>query len=143
MHASQRGLQHGSQHAFKHAQRGVSLSGLIVVLAILGVIAVLAMKIFPTFVEYRAVKAGIASARALDGTVREMQSAFNKNAEINMIESIAGRDLIVTRDGGEVHLSFSYEKRIPLFTNVDLAINYSGTTDPSGIIPDKPTEDTQ
>jgi hypothetical protein len=113
-------------------QGGVSLSGLIVVLAGLGVLAVLALKVVPSYAEYRSIKAGIAKAKASGGTVAEMRSSFDKNADINNVTSIRSRDLVFSRDGGDTDISFAYEKRIALAGNVSLVIDYTGTTDSSG-----------
>jgi Tfp pilus assembly protein PilE len=113
-------------------QGGVSLSGLIVVLAGLGVLAVLVLKVVPSYAEYRSIKAGIAKAKASGGTVAEMRSSFDKNADINNVTSIRSRDLVFSRDGGDTDISFAYEKRIALAGNVSLVIDYTGTTDSSG-----------
>src|SRR5690242_12105889 len=91
-------------------EAGISLSGLIVVLAIIGVVAVLAMKVFPAWVEYRAIKNAIVQAKAAGPGTREMQQAFGRNAEINNITSITARDLVISRDNGQADVSFAYEK---------------------------------
>jgi nucleoside diphosphate kinase len=126
-------MQVGKQYVV-NAERGVSLSGLLVVLAVAGVLAVVALKVVPTVIEYRAIKGAIAKAKAEGGTVREMQVSFDKNAGINNVDSISGRDLVISKDSGETELSFAYEKRIPLAGNVSLVIDYSGTTDRSGAV---------
>jgi Tfp pilus assembly protein FimT len=128
---------HGSKQYFPNAERGLSLSGLIFVLAILGVVAVFAMKVFPTFLEYRASKDAIASAKATGGTVAEMQQTFNKNADINRIDSISGKDLVFNKDNGETNISFAYQKTIPLAGNVSLLIDYAGTTAKDGMVAPK------
>jgi hypothetical protein len=122
-----------SQQVFRK-QQGVSLTGLIFVLAVLGVIAVFAMKVFPTFLEYRAIKNGIAAAKASGGTPQEMRTTFNKNADINSVDAIAGKDLVISKESGETELSFAYEKRIPLAGNVSLVIDYAGTTARNGVV---------
>jgi len=113
-------------------EAGVSLSGLIVVLVVLGALALVAMKVFPAWAEYRSIKNAIVQAKAAGGGNREMQQAFERNAEINNITAISSRDLVITRDNGEAEVSFAYEKRIPLAGNVSLLIDFAGTTDPSG-----------
>jgi type II secretory pathway pseudopilin PulG len=113
-------------------EAGVSLSGLIVVLAVLGAAALVAMKVFPAWIEYRAVKNAIVAAKAAGGGTREIQQAFTRNAEINDITAIGSKDLVITRDKGQAEVSFAYEKRIPLAGNVSLLIDFAGTTDPSG-----------
>jgi type II secretory pathway pseudopilin PulG len=126
----------GSQQVFRK-QQGVSLTGLIFVMAVLGVIAVFAMKVFPTFLEYRAIKGGIAAAKAIGGTPQEMRTTFNKNADINQVDAIAGKDLVISKETGETELSFAYEKRIPIAGNVSLVIDYAGTTAKNGVVPVK------
>jgi hypothetical protein len=118
-------------------ERGVSLSGLLVVLVVLGALALLAIKTVPAFIEYRAVKDAIARAKATGGSVREIQQAFDKTAGVNDVTAITGRDLVITRDNGEVEVSFEYEKRIPLAGNATLLLDFSGTTDKSGVVASK------
>ena len=114
-------------------QAGVSLTGLILVLAVIGVVAVFALKLLPTYFEYSAVKDAIVRAKEAGGTPREIQVAFDKNAGMNNVTAVKGSDLTITRDDGEVQVSFAYEKRVPLVGNVSIVIDYAGTTDPSGV----------
>jgi type II secretory pathway pseudopilin PulG len=113
-------------------EAGFSLSGLIVVLVVIGALALVAMKVFPAWVEYRAIKNAIVQTKAAGPGTREMQQAFARNAEINNITSISGKDLVITRDNGQADVSFAYEKRIPLAGNVSLLIDFAGSTDPNG-----------
>ncbi|MGJ7918029.1 DUF4845 domain-containing protein [Massilia sp. LXY-6] len=126
--------------AVKGREAGVSLSGLVVVLVVLGAAALVAMRVFPAWAEYRSIKQAIVVAKATGGSNREMQQAFERNAEINNITVISSRDLVITRDNGEADISFAYEKRIPLAGNVSLLIDYAGTTDPSGDVAAKATK---
>lgn len=118
-------------------EAGVSLSGLIVVLVVLGAVAMVAIKVFPAWVEYRAIKNAIVQAKAAGPGTREMQQAFDRNAEINNITSINAKDLAISRDNGKADVSFAYEKRIPLVGNVSLLLDFTGTTDPSGEVATK------
>lgn len=113
-------------------EAGVSLSGLIVVLVVLGALALVAMKVFPAWAEYRSIKNAIVQAKAAGPGTHEIQQAFARNAEINNITAIGGKDLVISRDNGQAEVSFDYEKRIPLAGNVSLLIDFAGTTDPSG-----------
>ena len=115
-------------------QQGISLTGLILVLMVLGVFALLAIKIVPSYLEFRAVRDGMARAKAAGGSVSEMRQAFDKSSEINNIDAIRGRDLVISNEGGSPQISFAYEKRIPLTARATLVIDYDGTTDPSGVV---------
>jgi hypothetical protein len=128
---------YGSKQVTPKAQRGVSLSGLIVVMGVIIAVAMLGLKVIPSVLEYKSIKDGIVAAKATNGTVQEMRMAFDKNADINAVTTIAGKDLMINKINGETEVSFDYEQRIPLFTNVSLVIHYAGTTDKTGVIPEK------
>lgn len=122
------------------AESGVSLSGLIVVLVVLGALALVAIRVTPALFEYRAVKDSLAKAKAeaaTGGSVRAIRDAFDKNAGVNDVTAISGHDLVITRDGDSTEISFSYEKRVPLAGNVSLLFDFAGTTDPSGVVATK------
>jgi len=111
-------------------QKGISLVGLIVVLAVLGFILVLALKIVPTYTEYRAIQNAIVTAKNSGGTIVDMQKSFDANATATYISSISGRDLIFSKnDNGGVEISFAYEKKIPLVGPASLLLEYEGSTD--------------
>ncbi len=109
-------------------QKGITLVGLILVLAIIGLIAVLAMKVTPTVTEYFSIKRAIGSVKASGGGIPEMRSAFNRQAEVGYIDAISGKDLEIIKNGEDVEISFAYQKVIPLVGPASLLIDYSGST---------------
>lgn len=119
-------------------QRGMSLTGLVLVLMVVGLFAVLLIKIVPSWLEYRSVQDGIVRAKAEGGSTAEMQRAFDKFAEVNNVDAVRGRDLVISRDGVTPEISFAYEKRIPLTDKATLVIDYDGTTEASGVVAAKP-----
>jgi hypothetical protein len=111
-------------------QRGVALSGLLFWSIVIVLVAVLGMKVVPTFVEYQKIlkdaKATVGKVGP-DSTVAEIRASFDKYAEIDMLDFKASQ-LDITKENGKVVISFDYEKRIPLFWNVSLVIDYKGST---------------
>ncbi|TFW27413.1 DUF4845 domain-containing protein [Duganella callida] len=118
-------------------QNGISLVGLIVVLAVLGFLGVLAMKIIPTYTEYRAIQNAIVTAKNTGGSVLEMQKSFDANATAGYISSINSRDLMFEKVDGQTEISFAYEKKIPLVGPASLLLEYEGTTAKGGAKPVK------
>ncbi|MYM74198.1 DUF4845 domain-containing protein [Duganella sp. FT109W] len=118
-------------------QQGISLVGLIVVLAALGFVLMLGLKIVPTYMEYRAIKNAIVTAKATGGGVIEIQKSFDASATAGYISSISSRDLIIEKNNGETDISFAYEKKIPLVGPASLLLEYEGTTAKSGATPAK------
>ena len=111
-------------------QRGVSLMGLIVGLFVLIVLALFAMKIIPSYLEYSSAKGAIeAIAQENPGaTPAEVRNAFEARAQIDDIRSVKPGDLEIVRDGAQTVIEFAYRKEVPLFTNVGLYIDYMATT---------------
>lgn len=115
-------------------QRGMSLTGLVLGLIVIGLLAVVAIKVIPSWLEYRSIQDGIVRVKEEGGSVAEMQKAFDKFADINNVSSLRGRDLVFTKDGGEAEISFAYQKRIAFTDKASIVIEYDGTTDPSGVV---------
>ena len=112
-------------------QRGVSLSALLLVCALLGVGALLGMKVGPAYIEYAQIKKAVASigaSGATAGSVADIRQAFGRRAQVDNIESITGQDLEISKDRGQVVVSFAYPKKIPLFGNISLLIEFSGSS---------------
>ena len=118
-------------------QDGVSLVGLIVILALLGMVLVLGLKIVPTYTEYRAIQNAIVTAKNAGGSVVDIQKSFDASAVAGYISSINGRDLIIEKIDGQTEISFAYEKKIPLVGPASLLLEYEGTTAKGGAKPAK------
>lgn len=110
-------------------ERGISLVGLIIGIAILGVLGLIGAQIMPTFLEYRAIQNAIERAKKDGGeSVQAIQGSFARSAETGYITSITSRDLLIERNGADVEISFAYEKKIPLFGPASILLEYEGTT---------------
>ena len=113
----------------KH-QRGVALSGLIFWGVVITLVAVLGMTVVPTTVEYYKILKDIkATANKVgpDATVADVRKTFDNFANIDQLD-FKPEQLDVSKDQGKIVIAFDYDKRIPLFGNVSLVINYKGST---------------
>ena len=110
-------------------QSGVSLSGLLVVLVILGFLGLLAAKIVPSVSEFSTIKKAIEGAKASSTTVRDVQTAFDRQVIVGGIDAITSKDLEISKDGDQMEISFAYQKKIPLMGPVSLVIDYAASTD--------------
>jgi Tfp pilus assembly protein FimT len=113
-------------------QRGVSLSGLMMGIALLIPVALLGMKVTPSVIEYykilKAVKS-VGNDSSLQGAgVAAVRKAFEKHAEIDNFKTITAQDIEVTKDGGQLVVFFAYQDKIPLFANVSLVMDYEGSS---------------
>jgi len=111
-------------------QRGVALSGLIFWGIVIALVAILGMKVAPTTIEYyKVLKDAKATVNKVgpDATVAEVRKTFDNFANIDSLE-FKSEQLDISKDGGKIVASFDYDKKIPLFANVSLVINYKGST---------------
>ncbi|TXT29547.1 MAG: transmembrane protein [Rhodocyclaceae bacterium] len=111
-------------------QRGIALSGLIFWSVVLIMISVLGLKVAPTFIEYQKILKDIKATAAKagpDSTVADIRKSFDKFADIDALD-FKSSQLDISKDGGRIVIEFAYEKRIPLFWNVSLLIDYKGST---------------
>jgi Tfp pilus assembly major pilin PilA len=110
---------------FNSRQRGFSLLGMLFVVGVLACLGVLGAQAFPTVLEYQAALKAV--QKASDGnTVAEVRKIFDKAAQIDDINAIAGKDLEVTKEGDKVVVKFAYNKEIHMFGPAFLLLKYVG-----------------
>jgi Tfp pilus assembly major pilin PilA len=109
-------------------QAGVSLSGFLFVLVIVGLIAVLALKVVPTVVEYSAVKKAVTTASTAGSTPSEIRAAFDRQRSANYIDSVSGRDLEIVKTETGFDVSVSYQRKIPLAGPASLVLDYEASS---------------
>ncbi len=109
-------------------QRGISILTLVVLVIVLGFVAIAAMRVVPTYIEYRAIQSAVKKATASNTTVVEIQKAFDRSAAIDDIMTLTGKDLTIAKVDDEIVVSYAYTKKIPLFGPVSLTIDYAGSS---------------
>ena len=109
----------------KSRQGGISLLSFMFVGGVLASLGVLGAQAFPTVLEYQAALKAVQKASA-GNTVGEVKIIFDKAAQIDDINSIAGKDLTVTKEGDKVVVSFAYNKEIHMFGPAFLLLKYAG-----------------
>ncbi len=113
-------------------QKGVSMLALIMILAVLVLCAGLGMKIGPPYMEYlqikKAVTAIVESGEVRTGSVGDVRKAFDRRAQVDNIQAITSQDLDVSKDGGDLVITFSYPKQVRLAGNVSLMFDFAGSS---------------
>ena len=114
----------------RNRQRGVSLMGLIFGAVILIFVLLLGMKTLPPYLEFFTAKKHITqiAQEQRAGTVGDVRRAWQLKTAIEDVPSISDKDLEVTKDGGEIVISFAYRKEVPLFANVGVYMDFAATS---------------
>jgi len=111
--------------------RGLSLTGLIIVLFIVVVVLLFGMKLIPAYIEYLTAKKAIdaiARDRTAVSTPQEARRLFDNRALIDNIQVVKGSDLEITKDGSGLVIGFAYRKEVPLVANVGLYIDFAANS---------------
>ena len=109
-------------------QRGLSLSGLILALILIGLVAVIGMQVVPAVVEYQSIKKAMIEARNKGNSAAEIQAAYNKAEAAGYFTAVGGNDLVIVKENGEYVVSFAYEKKLPLFGPASLLLEFAAST---------------
>jgi hypothetical protein len=113
-------------------QRGVTLLGLLLWAIVIGMVALVALRVLPTVNEYLTIQRAV-DKTANEGlnTVPEIRAAFERQKDIEYsITSISGKDLKITKEDDRVVIRFAYDKEIELASPVFLLIKYEGRSKP-------------
>lgn len=111
-------------------QRGLTLMGMVVACIVIVFVAIGGLKIAPAYIEYFKVKKAIKAVAVANpaATVGEVRYAFQLRQAIDDIDVIGPKDLEVTKEGNELVVSTAYSKRIPLFGNVNVVIDFTASS---------------
>lgn len=110
-------------------QAGATLLGMLFIGATLFFVALIAMKIFPAYQEFFSVRTAIAAMNKESLSAmskKDIQSDFNRRAEVGYIFVIRGENLTIEKNGsGETKVSAQYQVVKPLFGNISALMDFN------------------
>jgi hypothetical protein len=120
-----------SEGTMKSRQSGITLIGFLVILAVVGFLGYMAMRLAPSYSEYMGVEkamtqistAGV-DGKSLDDLRRELM--FKMNFQYVDDATIAPADITLVRDkeGGATQLRVAYDKVVPFMYNIDFLLHF-------------------
>lgn len=114
--------------ARRQHQRGITLFGLMFWAVLIGFVAYLVVRVFPTVNEWLTIQRTIEQiAKNQPPTVAEARQAFDRQRDIEYsITAITGKDITVTKENDRVVIGYAYDKLVPIYGPVFLLIKYEG-----------------
>jgi len=116
----------------RKSQSGLSLIGVLLVGSMAAAVVLLGLRLVPVVSEYFGIKRALASvagaANPQTATVPELRNAFSKRAIVDDISSITASDVDITKENGRIVMSVDYSRKVPLFSNVSLLIEFSASS---------------
>lgn len=114
----------------KQRQHGISITGLVLLLALLGTIAIVGMRIIPLYADYLTVLQ-IAKDMQNDGslltnTKREINIILNKRFRTNNLWDLKPKEVVKFKKDptGGIMLHIDYEESSPLIFNLEITAKF-------------------
>lgn len=110
----------------RRSQQGLSLTGFLFFLMVLGFIAWLVMKLLPAYLEYGKIKQSMKSVyqdSSVGTDVPSIRDALQKRFDVNDVE-VKAKEIMLRPENGERAMEYSYERRMPLVANIDIVASF-------------------
>ena len=112
-------------------QKGVSKFGLLVLVLVIAGFFSIGLKVAPLYIDHN-VLTGVARAlveggTADDMTVTEIRERFSSQLRLNNISGFDVSDIRVSRADGGTVIRIAYERRVPLFANLEIIAVFDDT----------------
>lgn len=112
-------------------QRGLTIIATILILVAVGLVALLAIKIVPIYLDYNNVRSTIGGLRD-DARVRSMsrtdaRTALQRRFDIGYVNIIKATDLDIREQGPDLLITVDYEDRRNVVANVDVVVHFKET----------------
>ncbi|WP_293764809.1 DUF4845 domain-containing protein [uncultured Aquitalea sp.] len=109
----------------KHKQGGLTAISVIVLVAIFGMILLLAGKVIPVYNEYSQVRRLITKLAETGGqSEADIRKNFSLQSSVADISSIKADNLVVVINGSAAYIRATYRREVPLFANVGLVFDF-------------------
>ncbi len=110
------------------AQQGFSKFGLLMTLIVLVCFLTFGLKVLPVYIDHNFVKGFaedlVESGRASSMTQAEVREEVGRGLAINNVREFDINSITTSINGGDSVISIKYERRIPLFSNVDIVVSF-------------------
>lgn len=115
--------------AWKNKQQGVSLTGVVLIIAAGLFAAILGMKLIPAYMHNAQIehifKAIVNDPEMQGATAKDIRTSYTKRATMDYITDITAEDIEVSKEGNSITLKTSYTVKIPVAGNISLVLEFS------------------
>ena len=115
----------------RRKERGMTLLGFVIVLAVVGFFAYVAMRLFPMYQEYYSVRSAMKGLAAEPGIGTQdparIQDLFFRRLYINYSENVKKEHVKLRRVDNGWEMQVQYEVRRPLVGNLDVVGKFDST----------------
>ena len=113
-------------------QRGATLTSTIIIVFIAGLLLQVAFKFGPHYLDNRIIAGAIqqiGQSDLEDETIPDIRRRVSDFFTINNIRDVPASKVLINRDRNGVRITLNYEKRIEMFSNVDVVLKFNNHYD--------------
>ncbi|MDG2501644.1 MAG: DUF4845 domain-containing protein [Porticoccaceae bacterium] len=113
-------------------QRGATLTSTIIIVFIAGLLLQVAFKLGPHYLDNRIIAGAIqqiGQSDLEDETIPDIRRRVSDFFTINNIRDVPASKVLINRDRNGVRITLNYEKRIEMFSNVDVVLKFNNHYD--------------
>ena len=112
----------------RSGQQGLSLLGWLVVMFVAGIFISTGLTLAPLYMDswtiQKAVQSVAESQRRNTQSPTEVRKAIAMQFMTNRVDGIKAQDIKISKEKGVMIIDATYEKRVPLFYNVDAVVKF-------------------
>lgn len=111
----------------RQSQAGASIFTTLIIVALIGLVLLAGLKIAPAYLDHTAIVNALEGALANQeaGTgIADLRSSVARTANVNGIRDFDASAIDLVRESGQEYVVLSYEKRVPLFYNIDAVVSF-------------------
>jgi len=109
-------------------QSGLTAISIFFILILVGFVGYIFVKAVPAYIEAYGVEDVVNSLKKevdlKDKSKEDIYKVIQKRFEVNDIRSVRKDDIKIQKTPGEVSVTIDYEARVPLFSNIELALSF-------------------
>jgi len=113
----------------RRTQQGLSMIGFLFVAAVVLVVALLAFRMIPAYIEWYTIQKALEAAihDVTEPTLPAIRRAMDRKLSADYADAIQAKDVEVTRQGNVITASVSWQKKLPLVSNVSLLLDFDAS----------------
>jgi DNA-dependent RNA polymerase auxiliary subunit epsilon len=115
-------------------QRGITFLGLLILILVVGTWVYAAIRVVPLYLENMKIASTLEKVRdeysANPGTTDFMiRKAIERHFDIEMVNAISDRDVLIERKGDTFHVTAAYEATAPFAYNIEFLVTFDKTVE--------------
>ncbi|MDB4470818.1 DUF4845 domain-containing protein [Deltaproteobacteria bacterium] len=110
------------------SQQGLSMTGWLAVLFVVGIFVTCAVKITPLYIDswtaQTAIENVVEDQQGKTQPISAIRSSLSRQFIANRIEVLNAKKMKISKKKGKIVIDARYEKRVPLFYNIDVVVKF-------------------